>query len=163
MGITIIVAQAKNRAIGINGALPWHLSADLKRFKRLTTGHTIIMGRKTWDSIGRPLPDRHNIVITRAQGLVLEGAQTVTNLAAAIQAASNGSEKFIIGGAEIYNLAMPIVDTIEMTLIHQNIQGDTYFPTIEPDIWKASKRSEHQDDASGLNYSFVTYKRINPQ
>ena len=97
MGITIIVAQAKNRAIGIDGALPWHLSADLKRFRQLTSGHTIIMGRKTWDSIGKPLPNRHNIVITRTQDLVLEGAQTVTSLKAAIQVASNELEKFIIG------------------------------------------------------------------
>ena len=160
MGITIIVAQAKNRAIGIDGALPWHLSADLKRFRQLTTGHTIIMGRKTWDSIGKPLPNRHNIVITRTQDLMLEGAQTVTSLKAAIQIASNELEKFIIGGAEIYNLALPIVDTIEMTLIHQDIQGDTYFPPVDPNIWEASERSEHQDDASGLGYSFVTYKRI---
>jgi dihydrofolate reductase len=160
MGITIIVAQAKNRAIGIDGALPWHLSADLKRFRQLTSGHTIIMGRKTWDSIGKPLPHRHNIVITRTQDLVLEGAQTVTSLKAAIQVASNELEKFIIGGAEIYNLALPIVDTIEMTLIHQDIQGDTYFPPVDSNIWEVSERSEHQDDASGLCYSFVTYKRI---
>ena len=160
MGITIIVAQAKNRAIGIDGALPWHLSADLKRFRQLTSGHTIIMGRKTWDSIGKPLPNRHNIVITRTQDLVLEGAQTVTSLKAAIQVASNELEKFIIGGAEIYNLALPIVDTIEMTLIHQDIQGDTYFPPVDSNIWEVSERSEYQDDASGLGYSFVTYKRI---
>ena len=160
MGITIIVAQAKNRAIGIDGALPWHLSADLKRFRQLTSGHTIIMGRKTWDSIGKPLPNRHNIVITRTQDLVLEGAQTVTSLKAAIQVASNELEKFIIGGAEIYNLALPIVDTIEMTLIHQDIQGDTYFPPVDSNIWEVSERSEHQDDASGLGYSFVTYQRI---
>lgn len=160
MGITIIVAQAKNRAIGIDGALPWHLSADLKRFRQLTSGHTIIMGRKTWDSIGKPLPNRHNIVITRTQDLVLEGAQTVTSLKAAIQVASNELEKFIIGGAEIYNLALPIVDTIEMTLIHQDIQGDTYFPPVDSNIWEVSEHSEHQDDASGLGYSFVTYKRI---
>ncbi|MBA4739515.1 MAG: dihydrofolate reductase [Burkholderiales bacterium] len=160
MGTTIIVAQAKNRAIGINGTLPWHLSADLKRFKQLTSGHTIIMGRKTWDSIGKPLPNRHNIVITRVHGLILEGAQTVTSLEAAIDVASNESEKFIIGGAEIYNLAMPIVDTIEMTLIHEDIQGDTYFPPVDSNTWRESNRSEHQDNKSGLDYSFVTYKRI---
>jgi dihydrofolate reductase len=91
---------------------------------------------------------------------VLEGAQTVTSLKAAIQVASNELEKFIIGGAEIYNLALPIVDTIEMTLIHQDIQGDTYFPPVDSNIWEVSERSEHQDDASGLGYSFVTYKRI---
>ena len=161
MGTTIIVAQAKNGAIGVNGALPWHLSADLQRFKQLTIGNTVIMGRKTWDSIGRPLPNRRNIVITRTHGLSLEGALTVTSLEKALDSASNNLEKFIIGGAEIYNLAMPLVDTIEMTLIHEDVEGDTYFPSLDSNAWIESMRSEHTDDKSGLNYSFVTYKRIN--
>ncbi|MDC1311378.1 dihydrofolate reductase [Burkholderiales bacterium] len=161
MGITIIVAQAKNRTIGVKGTLPWHLSADLKRFKQLTTGNTVIMGRKTWDSIGKSLPNRKNIVITRNSDLILEDAQTVTSLEAALHAAPNDSEKFIIGGAEIYNLAMSIVDTIEMTLIHEDVSGDTYFPLVNSNVWKESKRSEHQDCKSDLNYSFITYKRVN--
>ena len=143
MGTTIIVAQAKNGVIGVNGALPWHLSADLQRFKQLTIGNTVIMGRKTWDSIGRPLPNRRNIVITRTHGLSLEGALTVTSLETALDSASNDLEKFIIGGAEIYNLAMPLVDTIEMTLIHEDVEGDTYFPSLDSDAWIESVSYTH--------------------
>ncbi|MDA0237536.1 MAG: dihydrofolate reductase [Proteobacteria bacterium] len=160
MGITIIVAKALNRTIGNNGTLPWHLSADLKRFKQLTTGNTVIMGRKTWDSIGKPLPNRHNIIITRSAHIALNGAQTASNLEEAIHMAPEGLEKFIIGGAEIYKLALPLVSTIEMTLIHKEVPGDTFFPDIDFTSWHELSNTQHHDETSDLSYSFVTYQRI---
>ena len=160
MGITIIVAQAQNGIIGNNGTLPWHLSADLKRFKQLTTGNTVIMGRKTWDSIGKPLPNRHNIVITRSANLPLKGAQTASTLEAAIHMAPEGIEKFIIGGAEIYKLALLLASTIEMTLIHKEVSGDTSFPDVDFTNWKELGNTQHHDETSGLSYSFITYQRM---
>ena len=159
MSIIIIVAQSKNGTIGVNGALPWHLSDDLKRFRKLTTGNTVIMGRKTWDSIGRPLPDRHNIVITRTPELCLEGAQTVTSLEEALRVAPIGLDQFIIGGAEIYNLALPKADSIEMTLIHKDVAGDTFFPLLSEESWRKSVGIEQVDEKSGLQFSYVAYHR----
>ena len=160
MGITIIVAKAKNGTIGNNGTLPWHLSADLKRFKRLTTGNTVIMGRKTWDSIGRPLPTRNNIVITRSAHLSLNGAKTASTLEEAIHMAPEGLEKFIIGGAEIYKLALPLINTIEMTVIDKEVAGDTYFPDIDFTSWEEVSNTLHHDETSDFSYSFVTYQRM---
>ena len=160
MGITIIVAQAQNRTIGNNGTLPWHLSADLKRFKQLTTGNTVIMARKTWNSIGKPLPNRHNIVITRSANLPLKGAQTASTLEAAIHMAPEGIEKFIIGGAEIYKLALLLASTIEMTLIHKEVSGDTSFPDVDFTNWQELGNTQHHDETSGLSYSFITYQRM---
>jgi len=160
MGITIIVAQAQNGIIGNNGTLPWHLSADLKRFKQLTTGNTVIMGRKTWDSIGKALPNRHNIVITRSVNLTLNGAQTAATLEAAIHMAPEGLEKFIIGGAEIYKLALMLASTIEMTLIHKEVSGDTSFPDVDFTNWQELDNTQHHDETTGLPYSFITYQRM---
>ncbi len=159
MSIIIIVAKSKNGTIGVNGTLPWHLSDDLKRFRKLTTGNTVIMGRKTWDSIGRPLPDRHNIVISRTSELSLEGAQTVTSLEEALRVAPTGLDQFIIGGAEIYNLALPRADSIEMTLIHKNVAGDTFFPVLSEENWGKSVGVEQIDEKSGLKFSYVAYHR----
>ena len=159
MSVILIVAQAKNRVIGNKGALPWHLPEDLKHFKELTTGHAIIMGRKTWDSIGRPLPNRQNIVISRSKNSAAKGAQRVDNLESALALVEPTRKAFIIGGAEIYALAVNLADKIEMTVVDDNIDGDTYFPQINLDSWECTRSGKRFDEGSGLQYEFVTYRR----
>ncbi|WP_449435306.1 dihydrofolate reductase [Pedobacter steynii] len=127
MMVSIVVAIAQNNAIGKNNQLLWHLPADLKHFKQITSGHTIIMGRKTYDSIGRPLPNRRNIVITRNMGLTIEGAEVVTTLEDALALCDNEDEVFIVGGAQIYEQALAKTHRIHLTTVHQNYDGDTFF------------------------------------
>jgi dihydrofolate reductase len=159
MQTTIIVARSKNGVIGKDGDLPWHLPEDLKRFKSLTTDHAIIMGRKTWDSIGRPLPNRQNIVITRDSTKQFEGATLAPTLGAALEIVEPHRSPFIIGGSEIYRLALDVTQTIEMTLIDAEVDGDTFFPDLNPNDWEEIKRSLQLDEKTQLRYAFITYQR----
>ena len=150
MKIFLIAAVAANGTIGEAGRIPWHISDDLKRFKRLTLGHPVIMGRKTYDSLGKPLPGRRNIVLTRGQPL--PGVDCFTNLDAALQACGDVTV-FIIGGAEIYSQALPLADALYLTHVHREVPGDTKFPAFEPADWKEIAREDFTE------YSFVEYER----
>jgi dihydrofolate reductase len=156
--LTIVVAIDAQRGIGINNTLPWHLPEDLAHFKRTTTGHPIIMGRKTFDSIGRPLPNRRNIVVTRNPDWRHDGVEAVTSLDAAI-ALVQDVPACIIGGAQIFNEALPRVDRLVVTEIGKTFDCDTFFPAIEPAQWKEVARETHHSDAGGFAYAFVIYQR----
>jgi dihydrofolate reductase len=158
--LTLIAAVARNGVIGIDNRLPWQLPADLKHFKELTTGHAVIMGRKTWESLPekfRPLPGRRNIVVTRNDSFRAEGATVSISLPDAI-AAANGDEAFVIGGAELYKAALPLADRLQLTEIDAAYEGDTWFPAIETTRWQETARESHSD-ADGFRYAFVTYQR----
>lgn len=159
MTISIVVAIAQNNAIGKDNKLLWHLPKDLKHFKEITTGGTIIMGRKTYDSVGRPLPNRRNIVITRQQ-IEIPGCEVINSVEAALDLCRDEAEVFIIGGAEIYKLALPHTDKIYLTIVHQDFEADAYFPEIKEDIWKEIERQNHEpDEKNPLPYSFITLER----
>lgn len=159
--LTLIAAVAKNGVIGSNNTLPWRLPEDLRRFKALTLNHPIIMGRKTWESLGRPLPGRSNIVITRDRRFKATGCIVADSLAAALDACGETEEAFVIGGAEIYALAMPLAQCLQLTEIHQEFQGDTCFPELDRTSWRETAREGHQSEA-GFAYDFVTYQRTAP-
>ena len=160
MKISLIVAMSKNRVIGRNGDLPWHLSSDLKRFKKLTMGHAIIMGRKTFESIGRLLPGRTTIVVTRQADYDGKGALVAGSLDKALQLAQNNEEVFIVGGAEIYRTALPRIERIYLTSVRVDLEGDTYFPELELQDWKLTEQTEHtSDEKNQFNYSFCVYDR----
>jgi len=162
--LSIIVAAAENNAIGKDNQLLWHLPADLKHFKALTTGHTIIMGRKTFDSIGKPLPHRRSIVISRDRELKIEGAEVVNTLNDALERGANESEIFVIGGAEVYRLVMPFADKIYMTRVHQTMDGDAFFPEIDSEIWlETAVESFPPDEKHALPYTFSIWQRIQTQ
>ncbi|MGY3213326.1 dihydrofolate reductase [Mucilaginibacter sp. HD30] len=159
MTISIIVAIAQNHAIGKDNKLLWYLPNDLKHFKTITSGHTVIMGRKTYDSVGKPLPNRRNIVITRKQ-IDIPGCEVVNSLEQAIELCKTEHEVFIVGGAEIYRQAMAITNKIYLTIVHQNFEGDTYFPEIEENIWVETAREDYQpDEKNKLAYSFITLEQ----
>ena len=158
--VVLIVAMARNRVIGKGGALPWHISDDLKRFRNLTMGHPIIMGRKTYDSIGRALPGRRNIVISRNTGLDIKDVEATVSLQSALEMTSDADEVFVIGGQQIYQLALPLADRIELTLIDQDFEGDVLFPEIDLTTWKESQREAREDPETGLKYDFVRLERI---
>jgi dihydrofolate reductase len=161
--VSIIVATDERGAIGVDGGLPWRLPDDLRRFKALTLGKPVVMGRKTWDSIGRPLPGRHNIVITRQGGLELPGATVVASLEQALLAAGDVPEICIIGGAEIYRLALPRTDVIHLTRVRATVSADTYFPALVPGEWDEAVREEHPaDDRHSFAYAFVEQRRRTP-
>ena len=158
MSLSLIVAASENQVIGIDGDLPWRLSADLKRFKQITMGHTIIMGRKTYDSIGRPLPGRKSIVITRQNDYQADGVQIVGSLEEAIEASRQDDEAFIMGGATIYEQAIDMVDKIYLTRVHATLQGDTFFPELASDRWqKISSEPHSADEKNQYDYSFEVY------
>ncbi len=162
MRIALVVAAARNRVIGVAGRLPWHLPDDLARFRRLTTGHTIVMGRRTFDSIGRALPRRTNIVLTRNASLVVPGATTAGSFAEACALARAGGETdlFVVGGAEIYALALPLADTIELTRIDAALEGDVCLPEIDPAEWREAHSEHHAADTRhALAFDFVTLHR----
>lgn len=148
MRISIIAAMAENGVIGRGGQLPWRLSADLARFKRLTTGHTVIMGRKTWESIGRPLPERRMVVVTRQSDYRAEGVEVVGTLSDAFQIARTAGEEeaFVIGGADVYRQALPFTDRIYMTLVLAEVDGDTKFPEVDWDTWARIDSDSHESD-----------------
>jgi dihydrofolate reductase len=162
--IVLVVAAAANDVIGHQGKMPWHLPADLKRFKRMTTGKPVVMGRKTFESIGRPLPGRHNIVLTRSPDWHAEGVTVAPNLAEAIAAAgldprARAGEVMVIGGAEIYALARPIATRIELTRIHLSPAGDSFFPAPEPGQWHESWREAHAAQGDVPAHDFLRYLR----
>lgn len=160
--ITIIAAKAENNTIGNNNELIWHLPEDLKRFKRLTTGHPVIMGRKTFESIGRPLPGRRNIVITRSRTWGTEGILIVNSLEEAVEKGKESDpEIFIIGGGNIYSQAIGFADALEITEVHHSFEGDTEFPEIDLKTWKEVFREDFKkDDRNSFDYSFIRYERI---
>ncbi|MBB5436853.1 dihydrofolate reductase [Pedobacter sp. AK017] len=160
MTVSIVVAIAENNAIGKNNELLWHLPTDLKHFKQLTSGHTIIMGRKTFDSIGKPLPNRRNIVITRSNSLEIPGAEVVNNIDQALALCTAEKEVFIVGGAEIYRQAMDKTDKIYLTTVHAGFEGDAYFPEIDQKKWEEVDNEPHQpDEKNNLAYTFSTLLR----
>lgn len=157
--LSIIVAVADNNVIGINNALPWHLPEDLKRFKALTMGHHIIMGRKTYESLGRLLPGRTTVIVTRNPHYQVEGTIVVNSLKAAIEACAADEEAFLIGGAELYQISLPYADKLYLTAVHQTFEGDAYLPEFDLANWQEVTREHHQTD-KGLAYSYITYQRL---
>lgn len=160
--VKILVACDENRVIGKDNALIWHLPADLKRFKALTTDNVIIMGRKTFDSIGKALPNRINIVITRQKDYAVEGVEVVHSLEEAILKAKSlrKDDIFVIGGAEIYHLAMDMADQILLTQLHDIFEGDAFFPKIEDENWEIIEKVKGEtDEKNPYQYSFITYQR----
>tara|TARA_R110000772_G_scaffold216990_1_gene327412 strand:+ start:118 stop:633 length:516 start_codon:yes stop_codon:yes gene_type:complete len=165
--LSLIVAMAQNRVIGINNNLPWHLSEDLKYFKRVTMGKAIIMGRKTYESIGKPLPGRTNIVVTRNQDYTADGVKVVHSLDEAIQLSENialidGSEEaMLIGGAELYQQALSKAHRLYLTEVHAEVQGDAYFPDFDRNEWQETGREDfHAVDPNPYDYSFIVLERV---
>ncbi|MEK9963075.1 MAG: dihydrofolate reductase [Betaproteobacteria bacterium] len=159
MAITIIVAKSNNGIIGKDGDLPWRLPEDLKRFKRLTTGNIVVMGRKTYDSIGRPLPNRKNIVISRNMSLKIEGVDVEHDLVDVLK--RNQEENvYVIGGGQIYVEALPFSEKLEVTEVDVELVGDTSFPEIDSSQWKEIFREKRVDPESNLTYSFVSLERV---
>ena len=155
--INIIVATSKNRVIGNNNSLIWKLPADLKRFKQITTGSTVVMGRKTYESIGKPLPNRRNIIITRDTNYLVDNCEIVNSLEEALMLCNN--ECFIIGGGEIYKQSIDIADKIYLTLVQEDFEGDTYFPEIGKEWTKVFREDYEGDEKNEHKYSFIDYER----
>jgi dihydrofolate reductase len=155
--LTLIAAIDENRVLGKDNQLIWHLPEDLKRFKRLTTGHAIIMGRKTFESLPKALPNRHNIVITRNHEFNQEGVTVCHSLQEAIEQAGNDEQPFVIGGGQIYEQALGMAAVIELTKIHAQFEGDVFFPEINPLEWKIEK--EEFIENMEFDYSFITYSK----
>ena len=167
VNISIVVAAAENNIIGINNTLPWRLPEDLKYFKALTMGHPMIMGRKTYESIGRPLPGRLSIVVTRQSAWHAEGVSIANSLVNAVELAEaycvkkQKQEIMIVGGAEIYRQALPLCQKIYLTEIHAKVQGDAYFPQLNEVEWREINREDHRDiEGHSHNFSFITKQRI---
>ena len=163
MILTLIVAIAQNGVIGRDNDLIWKLPVDLQHFKDLTLGHTIIMGRKTWESIGsRPLPKRTHIVISRNSNYKADGALVVTSLKEAILNIKNDDQPFIVGGAQIYKEALQLVNRLEITHVHHSFDGDTFFPEWNKENWKlVSEMKHHKDDRHAYDFTFSRYDRKN--
>ena len=159
MSITLIVAAAENHVIGREGGLPWHLPVDLRYFKETTMGHTLIMGRRTWESFSGSLPGRRSIVLSRSDALLLEGAEVATSLDSALEMAGEG-EVFIAGGGEIYSMALPIADRILMTRVHIEVEGDASFPEIDTGDWSMTESRRQESDAENCHAcTFQTWMR----
>lgn len=159
--ISMIVAMADNREIGKDNAMLWHLPDDFKHFKAVTMGKPILMGRKTFESIGRPLPGRENIVITRNEGFVAEGVTIVYSIEAALEAAKKYDEVMVIGGDSFYQQMLPLSDRLYITEVHHAFEADAFFPEICPDEWQELTRDEHAvDDKHAHRFSFVNYQRV---
>lgn len=161
---SLIAAVSENNVIGRDGKLPWNLPADLKHFRELTKGHPVIMGRKTYESIGHPLSHRRNIVVTRKKELKLEGCKVVGSVEEAIKltqaSASTSDEAFIIGGAEIYKAALPRSHRIYLTRVHAEVEGDAFFPEVDFSQWREVSRKHHEADAEhAYPFTFLVYER----
>jgi dihydrofolate reductase len=156
--LTLVVAMDAERGIGIDNKLPWHLPEDLAHFKRVTLGHPIVMGRKTFDSIGRPLPKRRNIVVTRNAAWRHEGVEVALSLQEAV-ALLGDEPASIIGGAQIFGDAMDLADRMIVTEIGHVFRCDTFFPPIDPSLWVETARETHHSEANGFDYAFVTYEK----
>ncbi len=160
--VTIVVAIGENRGIGFNNQMLWHLPKDLKHFKEITSGHPVVMGRKTFESIGKPLPNRTNIVISRKSDWFEEGVLIVGSIKEAVKFAKKIDEDiFIIGGGNIYQQTMDITDKIELTTVHANVEADTFFPKIDEKVWKKVNEVCHEkDEKNPYDFCFQTYERI---
>ena len=161
--ITVIAAISKNNALGKDNDLIWHLPADLKRFKKVTTGHFIVMGRNTFESIGRPLPNRTTIIITRNKNYFKEGCLIANSLEEALEMSKEEAKVFIIGGAQIYKetMAKDLADQLDITLVHDTFEADVYFPEIKNTVWKEAAREYFTaDEKNKHNFSFISYQKI---
>ncbi|CAM4036727.1 Dihydrofolate reductase [Bordetella tumbae] len=156
--LTLVVAYSDNRVIGRDNALPWKLPGDLAHFKRTTLGSPIIMGRKTWESLGRPLPGRTNVVVSRNTEYAAPGAVVVPTLQAAVQACGEVADAYVIGGAQIYEQALPIAQRLIATEVHAMVEGDAFFPALPAEQWQELSR-EPQPAENGYAYDFVVYER----
>jgi dihydrofolate reductase len=164
MHVSIIVAVSDNGVIGRGGGLPWHLANDLRRFKQITMGHTVVMGRRTWESIGRPLPGRRMVVVSRQPDFRVDipEVQTATSLDQALQVAksADGDEAFIIGGAELYRAALPIARRLYMTRVHAEVTGDTFFPSVSWNDWRLVASSAFEaDQKNSYPHTLEVYER----
>ena len=160
--VTIIVAASENNIIGDNNKLIWHLSKDLIRFKNLTKGHHVIMGRKTFESMPKALPNRTNVIITRNKNYVAENIIVVNSLESALKVCKDDPQPFIIGGGEIYKIGLDYANRIELTRVHQSFEGDTAFPEIDEEVWKEVNKIEMFDiENHDYNFSFITYDKFN--
>ena len=162
--MSLIVAMSRNRVIGANGAIPWHLPEELKRFKRLTLGHHIIMGRKTWESIGRPLPGRTTVIVSRQRGYSVPGTKIAHSLDEAVAACGEDSEIFVIGGAELYAQALPRAGRLYLTTVDAEVAGDTTMPEFELTGWReVSSESFATDERHRYPFRCVVYERAKHQ
>ena len=162
MTVSLIVAVSSNGVIGRDGGLPWYLPADLKHFKRTTMGHHLIIGRKTWEEVGKPLPGRTMVVVTRSRRFAPEGAQVVRSVEQALELATGDDEPFIGGGSQIYRIALArdLVDRIYLTRIHAEVEGDTHFPDFDLDEWELVTEEHHEaDEKNEFDYSFLIFER----
>jgi len=162
MRISLIVAASENNVIGRDNSLPWDLPDDLQFFREKTEGHPIILGRKNYESIGRPLPNRTNIIVSRQEGLEIEGCTVFTSIEEAIDWAKqiDDEEIFVIGGGQIYQITLPLADRIYLTRVHEEIEGDVLFPELSEDEWEEVECTEHpKDDRHEYAFSFITYDR----
>ena len=158
--VTIIAAIGRNRALGKNNDLIWHLPADLRRFKKVTRGHHIIMGRKTYESLGKPLPNRTNIIVSRNPDYKAEGCVVVSSLEEALKTAKADPNPYVLGGAEIYKQALSIADFMDLTLVHADFEADAFFPDFSLENWKEIGRQDFEkDEENPHDYSFVQYKK----
>jgi len=159
-GLAIIVAMAQNRTIGINNTLPWRIPADLQHFKKLTMGHHMIMGRKTFESIGKPLPGRTTVVVSRDHSLKIDGCIVAHSLHEAVESCVSDPQAFIVGGADIYAQALGLADTLYLTEIQQDVIGDAWFPEFDRSAWlEVSRETHRQETPELLEYHFVEYRR----
>jgi dihydrofolate reductase len=158
---TLVVAMARNGVIGRDNAMPWHLPEDLKRFKALTMGKPMLMGRKTFEAIGKPLPGRTSLVLTRDLGWRAQGVTVVRSLDDAFEKSADAPELCVVGGAEIYKLTLPVAQRIHLTRVHADIEGDTVFPDFDLSQWREVERKEYPaDDKNALATTFLTLERI---
>lgn len=158
--LVLVAAVAENSVIGRDGGLPWHLPADLRHFKRLTMGRPVVMGRRTWEEVGRPLPGRRNVVLTRRPGFVAEGAEVHDSLEAALEALEEAEEVHVIGGAGLYALALVRADRLELTRVHAEPDGDTRFPDWDRSAWRRVASEHHPaDERHPHAFTFETWER----
>jgi dihydrofolate reductase len=160
MTVSLVVAASTNNVIGRDGGLPWRLPDDLRHFKRITTGKPVIMGRRTFESIGRPLPDRHNIVMTRAPDYAAEGCDVVSSVAEALDVAGGADEVMVIGGGQVYRDFLPRADRIYMTRVQADVQGDAFFPGIDGNGWRLVSAEHHAaDEKHGYPFEMMVFER----
>jgi len=162
MTVSLIVALSSNRVIGRDGGLPWHLPADLRHFKRTTMGHHLIIGRRTWEEVGKPLPGRNMVVVTRSRNFAPEGVKVVRSVEQALDVAATDDEPFIGGGAQIYRtaLAKNLVDRLYLTWVHAELEGDTLFPDLDLDKWEVVSEEHHEADGkNAYPHTFLVYER----
>jgi dihydrofolate reductase len=158
--VTLIAAVARNGVIGRHGTIPWRIPGDLPRFKQITMGHPVIMGRRTWESLGRPLPGRRNLVISRSEGFAPAGAEVYASLSAALSACAGAQEVFVIGGTEAYREALDVAGRLMLTELDADFEGDAYFPPFDRGLWRETMRETHAASAAcPFSYAYVNYER----